>query len=126
MNEKRRGRGEVTSRGERRRRAASRRGAASVRDAFGDALTRRVFAAQVGIHLTTVRRWEALGIVKPELRTVLRIPTLIFSEGDVLLGQAIVELLRSNRGTMSLEQAAAIARGTSQRPRDRGDASRIA
>ncbi len=99
-------RGEVTARGERQRRAASKRGGAAVQQAFGEVLTRRVFAERVGIHMTTVRRWEAHGIVVPTREDVLGIPTLIFTEADVEFGKALAQLLKKRLGELSLEQAA--------------------
>lgn len=106
MAESRRRRGEVTEQGERQRRAASKRGAAAVQRAFAGALTRRVFAERVGIHMTTVRRWEALGVVTPTRQAVLGIPTLIFTEADVEFGMALAQLLKKRPGELSLEQAA--------------------
>ncbi len=105
-------RGEVTARGERQRRAASKRGGAAVQQAFGEVLTRRAFAKRVGIHMTTVRRWEALGIVAPTRRDVLGIPTLIFDESDVEFGKALAKLVGERPGELSLHQAADIVRRT--------------
>lgn len=110
MNEPQRRRRKVDADGQRERREASRRGAATVKQAFTEALTRRVFAERVGVHLTTVRRWEALAIVTPKRQTVLNIPTLIFDEADVQVGRAVVELLRDHRGTMTLQQASEIVK----------------
>lgn len=103
-------RGEVTARGERERRAASKRGGAAVQQAFGEVLTRRVFAGRVGIHMTTVRRWEAHGIIVPTREDVLGIPTLIFNESDVEFGKALAQLVRDRPGELSLHQAADIVR----------------
>lgn len=103
-------RGEVTEQGERQRRAASQRGAAAVQRAFAGALTRRVFAERVGIHMTTVRRWEALGVVAPKREPVLGIPTLIFTEADVEFGKALAQLLKDRHGELSLHQAADLVR----------------
>jgi hypothetical protein len=100
----------VTARGERQRRAASKRGGAAVQQAFGEVLTRRVFAERVGIHMTTVRRWEALGVVAPKREPVLGIPTLIFTEADVAFGKALAQLVRDRPGELSLHQAADIVR----------------
>jgi len=109
MDESRR-RGEVTAKGERQRRAASKRGAATVKRAFEEALTRRVFAKRVGIHPTTVRRWEALGIVTPKRETVLGIPTLTFTEADVEFGKALIRILAARPGELTLHQAADLVR----------------
>lgn len=103
-------RGEVTEQGERQRLAASKRGAAAVQRAFAGELTRRVFAERVGIHMTTVRRWEALGVVTPRRDAVLGIPTLIFTEADVEFGKALAQLLDERRGELTLPQAADLVR----------------
>lgn len=110
MDEGRRRRGEVTEQGERQRRAASKRGAATVQRAFADVLTRRAFAERVGIHLTTVRRWEAFGIIKPRRESVLGIPTLIFTEADAEFGKALAEILAARPGELTLHQAAELVR----------------
>jgi hypothetical protein len=110
MDEDRRRRGEVTEQGERQRRAASKRGAATVKQAFAEVLTRRVFAERVGVHPTTVRRWEALGIITPRRESVLGIPTLTFTEADVEFGKALAQILASRPGELTLHQAAEIVR----------------
>jgi MerR HTH family regulatory protein len=92
------------------RRAASARGAAAVKRAFDDLLTRRRYAEQVGIHPTTLRRWESAGVVSPNATTVLGIPTLIYTDQDVEIGRRIVTLLAEHVGVMSLHEAAIIAR----------------
>jgi hypothetical protein len=106
----RRRRGEVTEQGDRRRRAASKRGGDTIRQAFEEVLTRRVFAERVGIHITTVRRWEALGVVTPRLEAVRGIPTKIFAPDDVALGRQIVAIMQQQPGELSLTDAASIAR----------------
>ncbi len=90
--------------------AASKRGAAAVQRAFAEVLTRRVFAERVGVHLTTVRRWEAHGIVEPALVPILGIPTLIFTEDDVMFAKALLRTLTERPGELSLRQAAEIVR----------------
>lgn len=108
MDEVRRARGEVTKHGAVSRLEASRRGATTVAEAFRSAITRKTFANRLGMHTTTVRRWEALGIVHPQQKEVLGIPTMVFSEKDVERGRAIVALLGAHQGTMSLKQAALV------------------
>jgi DNA-binding transcriptional MerR regulator len=105
--------------GAERRREGSARGAEAVRREFEAALTRRRFSKAVGIHPTTLRRWESAGIVQPKLETILGIPTFIYSEEDVRLGKSIVRILREGTGTVSLEEAATIARRRRQRPSSR-------
>jgi hypothetical protein len=112
MDEGRRRRGQVTERGERQRRAASKRGGATVKQAFAEVLTRRLFAERVGIHRTTVRRWEALGIITPTPESVLGIPTLVFTEADVEFGKALAQVLASRPGELTLHQAAELVRRT--------------
>ena len=94
----------------RQRRAASPRGAAAVKQAFDEVLTRRRYAEQVGIHPTTLRRWEAAGVVSPTATAILGIPTRVYTETDVEIGRRVVQLLAEHAGVMSLEQAADAAR----------------
>lgn len=91
------------------RRAASVRGGAAVKQAFDGVLTRRRFAEAVGIHATTLRRWESAGVVSPTPTVVLGIPTAVYTDHDAELGRRIVTLLTENVGVMSLQEAALIA-----------------
>jgi hypothetical protein len=95
-----------TTEGTMRRLAGSKKGAEEIRQAFADVITRRVFSERVGIHLSTVRRWESMGVVEPILREVRGIPTMVFSEDDVSFGLKVVRLLKANPGTISLTEAA--------------------
>jgi transcriptional regulator with XRE-family HTH domain len=95
---------------EQQRRAASRLGGEAVKQAFDQAITRKRFAELVGIHVTTLRRWESSGVVTPAATDIVGIRTLVYTEEDVALGREIVDLLAKNPGTMSLVQAAAAAR----------------
>ena len=81
-----------------------------MKQAFAEVLTRRTFAERVGIHMTTVRRWEAVGLVVPTRETVLGIPTLVFTEADVDFGKALARTLAERPGQLSLTEAADIAR----------------
>lgn len=77
---------------------------------FAQNLTRRVFAERVGIHATTLRRWEKQRIIEPQLSIVLGSPTMIYTEADVAFGQALVRVLAQHRGQLSVLQAAQIVR----------------
>ena len=92
----------------------SRRGAALVRAEFADALTRRRFAQAVGVHLSTVRRWEAAGIVRPFRLEILNSPTWVFSAEDVPFGRRLARILRERSGAGTLQEAAALAREESE------------
>jgi len=81
-----------------------------VRAEFDAAITRRRFCDLVGIHATTLAKWEKRGIVKPELQVILNSPTRVFTEEDVVVGKAIIALLRGQRGVLSVEDAAKMAR----------------
>jgi len=94
----------------RRIREGSAQGAALVSSEFAAVLTRRRFCELVGIHKTTLRRWEAAGVVRPEMQSVLSIRTAVFPEADVTIGREIVRLLAENSGRLSLKEAAEIAR----------------
>ncbi len=74
-------------------------------------LTRKTFAERVGVHMTTVRRWEALGIVTPTRETVLGIPTMVYTEADVVFGKALTQVLAEQPGLLSLTEAAEVVRG---------------
>jgi len=108
---KRAGRSVKTSESSRQQRLeASELGAASVRRAFAETLTRRVFAERLGIHATTLKRWEKQRIVEPQMSAVLGIPTMIYTEADVAFAEALVRVLAQHRGQLSVLQAAQIVR----------------
>lgn len=88
----------------------SKRGSQLVSAQFGEHVTRRRYCETVGIHATTLRRWEAAGVVRPRLIRVLNSPTHVFSDADVALGKRIVVLVQQGRGQISLVEAAHIAR----------------
>jgi hypothetical protein len=95
---------------ERDRLRASRLGGQSVKASFGAVLTRRRYAELVGISLTTVRRWETAGIVRPASEVVLGSPTMVFKPADVEFGRRLATLVRSRLGELSLEDAASAVR----------------
>lgn len=111
-----------TDKGREQRLRASRVGAAVVQDAFAGVITRRAFADQVGIHATTLKRWESDGIVKPDLVPVLGIPTMVFMEADVALGRAVKQRLDEQPGMLSVRQAAALVRRELKTSRSRRNA----
>src|SRR4051812_28042269 len=92
------------------RRRASSMGGDVVREEFDQALTRKRFCELVGIHLSTLRRWEQAGVVKPTLRRILNIPTWIFAPDDVDFGRQLIKLLRDRPGELALGEAAAAVR----------------
>ena len=69
------------------RRAASALGAAAVKRAIDGVLIRRRYAERVGIHATTLRRWESAGVVSPTRTEILGIPTLVYTDDDVEIGR---------------------------------------
>jgi DNA-binding transcriptional MerR regulator len=99
-----------TAAGKRRRLAASRQGAQTVRSEFAAALTRKRYCELVGIHASTLARWERLGVVQPEMAEVLGIPTRIFSPEQVEFGKRLRVLLHERHGTISVKDAAALVR----------------
>jgi hypothetical protein len=97
---------ESTSEAKRRQLEGSRRGAEAVRAEFGAAITRRRYCELVGVHPTTLRKWEKRGLVQPELAAVMNSPTRVFTDADVEWGRALIALLRARPGEMSVEDAA--------------------
>jgi transcriptional regulator with XRE-family HTH domain len=91
-------------------------GAEVVRSRFAQKLTRRRFCDLVGVHPTTLRRWERAGIVRPRLEEVLGSPTWVFSEEDVAFATRLIGLLRDHPGQLTLADAAVAARR--RRPRE--------
>lgn len=81
-----------------------------MRAEFASALTRTRYCEIVGIHETTLRRWEKAGIVRPSIQTILKSPTRVFTADDVSFGKRLVEVLRRHRGTASLVEAAEMVR----------------
>jgi len=77
-----------------------------VRADFAALITRRRYCELVGIHGTTLRKWEQRGLVRPELVEVMNSPTRVFTEEDVDFGRRIIGLLRSRPGEISIEEAA--------------------
>jgi hypothetical protein len=100
----------VSSEGAQKRLAGSRRGAEAIRASFSDVITRTRYCELVGIHRTTLRRWEREGVVRPTLVPVRNIPTHVFSEDDVDVGRRVVVLLRRGSGRLSLAEATQLAR----------------
>jgi hypothetical protein len=101
----------------RRQLQGSRRGSAAVQREFAAATTRRRFCELVGIHPTTLEKWERLGIVEGRLVPILNSPTRVFSESDVRFGRSLITLLRSRPGELSVAEAARTLRresGTSK------------
>ena len=83
---------------------------------FATAMTRKRFCSVVGIHETTLRRWEAAKIVRPEMVSIRGIGTWVFNEADVAAGRKIARLLQENSGRFSLEEAAAAVAGQGSSP----------
>jgi hypothetical protein len=81
-----------------------------VSEQFAQIVTRRRYCELVGIHMSTLKRWERAGVVRPELKPVIGIMTWIFSAADVEFGRRLAELLGSRPGELSLAQAAEIVR----------------
>jgi hypothetical protein len=70
----------------------------------------------VGIHPTTLRRWEGAGVVTGGRKTILGSPTTVFNEADVELGRRLIAALRERPGELSLTAAARIARSRAPSP----------
>lgn len=90
----------------RRRTNGSKLGAEQVKREFESVITRRRYCELVGIHATTLKKWEKLGVLKPALVPVLNSPTRVFTDDDVEFGKRLLGQLRSHAGLISVEQAA--------------------
>lgn len=77
---------------------------------FGAVLTRRRFCELVGIHATTLRRWEKAGVVRPRLESILNSPTYVFERNDVAFGRRLAGVLAERAGSVTLSAAAEIVR----------------
>lgn len=74
-------------------------------------ITRKAYCERVGIHPTTLRRWEQAGIVTPTRQAVRNILTYVFSADDVRFGRRLAKHLAEHPGSVSLVEAAhAVAR----------------
>jgi hypothetical protein len=100
----------LSSKAARRRLAGSRRGAEAIKASFSNVITRTRYCELVGIHRTTLRRWEREGVMRPALLPVRNIPTHVFTEDDVDLGRRLVALLKDGSGRLSLAEAKRQAR----------------
>jgi hypothetical protein len=88
----------------------ARAGQVQVAGAVDEVITRKRFAALVGIPLTTVQEWENARIVRPAWQDFVGIPWLVFSEDDVEFGRRLAARLRQGPKQMTLARAAALAR----------------
>lgn len=68
-------------------------------------MTRKRYCELVGIHRTTLKRWERVGVVVPVMESVIGIRTATFTPDDVAVGRLAAQLLEENRGVLSLEDA---------------------
>ena len=73
---------------------------------FASVITRRRYCELVGIHPTTLRKWERRGLVQPQLSRVMNSPTRVFTDADVQWGRKLIALLRSEPGGLSVDEAA--------------------
>jgi hypothetical protein len=90
---------------QRRIREGSRRGGARVREEFEGVITRKRYCELVGIHRTTLKRWERAGVVEPVMQSVIGIRTATYAPGEVEVGRLAAQLLEENRGALSLKDA---------------------
>jgi hypothetical protein len=97
----------ASSRSEKRIRAGSQRGAKVIKERFAVEMTRKRICEEIGIHTQTLKKWEAAGVLTPQMRAIGGIPTAVFAKDDVAFGRDVLKLLRSHPGTMSLRSAAA-------------------
>ena len=81
----------------------------AVQAEFRQVITRRRYSELVGIHPTTLRRWQAAGILRSWVETVLNSPTHVFQESDVAFGKRLADVLRERPGELNLREAARIA-----------------
>ena len=73
---------------------------------FDAAITRKRYCRLVGIHATTLQKWERQGAVEPRLVRILNSPTRVFTEDDVRFGKKLIALLRARPGELSIRDAA--------------------
>ncbi len=90
----------------------ARRGRETTSEAFAAVITRKRFSELVGIHRSTLKRWEAAKVVQPEMRAIRGIRTAVFSEADVEFGRRLAAVVREQLGTLTLQEAARIASRT--------------
>jgi transcriptional regulator with XRE-family HTH domain len=95
---------------ENRLREGSARGGREVRAKFAEVITRRRFCELVGIHRSTLKRWEKARVVEPALEPVIGIMTYVFTPEDVEFGQRLAGVLASRPGELSLVEGAAEVR----------------
>jgi len=76
---------------------------------------RATYARLVGIHPATITTWNGV-VIKPKYGRTGQYSSQVFSRADVLMGRAVIALLRQRRGELTLEHAAAIARGEAELP----------
>jgi hypothetical protein len=69
----------------------------------------------VGIHPATVTTWMG-EVIEPKWGKKGQYTVQLFDRDDVLLGRAVIALLRRRRGELTLAHAAAIARGELELP----------
>lgn len=100
-------------------REGSKRGSARVQAEFAQVITRKRFCELVGIHATTLKRWERGGFVRSEKRPVLGIPTTVFTTEEVEVGKRVTRLLADNPGVMTVEEAFSRVRANRSGQRDR-------
>ena len=81
-----------------------------VSERFAELITRRRFCDLVGIHRTTLKRWEKAGVVAPKLEPVIGIMTYVFTGEEVEFGKRLARLLAARPGEISLTEAAIEAR----------------
>jgi hypothetical protein len=99
----------MSSEAKKRQLAGSQKGSAVVKEQFDSAITRRVYCELVGIHASTLAKWEKRGVVRPQMEVILNSPTRVFTLEDVELGRAVVEVLRESPGVHSVSEAAELA-----------------
>ena len=83
-----------------------------MRSEFEAVMTRKRFCDAVGIHATTLRRWEQAGHVNPVRQSVLGIETMVFEDEDVKAAKRAAKLLASHPGVLSVSEAFRRARGS--------------
>ena len=79
-----------------------------VKAKFDAAITRKRYCELVGIHPTTLQKWERQGVVEPRLVQILNSPTRVFSKDDVRFGKKLIALLRARPGELSIRDAARV------------------
>ena len=93
-------------------REGSARGGRRVEVEFAQAITRRRLCRLVGIHPSTLRRWENIGVIAPKMKPIMGTITAVFIDEDVEFARALAKTLQANPGQLSVPEAARLIRSS--------------